>query len=208
MPTTSTGVEIIEPKTLVTSPTAQSSVMIWDRVVRLFHWTVALGCIANLTVLRELKAPHRYVGYVILAAIAFRLTWGVVGSRHARFSDFVPGLKELSNYLKALLQRREPRYLGHNPAGATMMVALIGLVTLCGATGWMMGLDSFWGARWVEGLHEGAANLILIMAILHVLAALIESWRHRENLILSMITGLKRPPNGTDVYHAPAPDRR
>ena len=70
----------------------------------------------------------------------------------------------------------------------------------------MMGLDAFWGLRWVETLHETLANTILVMAILHVLAALIESWRHRENLVLAMVTGLKRAPRGNDVHHAPAVD--
>jgi cytochrome b len=167
---------------------------------------VALGCIANLTVLREVKSVHRYVGYVILAAVAVRLIWGFVGARHARFSDFTPSPARLLGYLKALVRRQEPRYVGHNPAGALMIFGLIGLVTACGITGWMMGLDAFWGVGWVETLHEAAANLILAMAILHVLAALIESWRHRENLVLAMVTGLKRAPEGNDVCHAPVVD--
>lgn len=188
------------------APRAPTRVKVWDPVVRLFHWTVALGCIANLTVLRELKSAHRYVGYVILAAVAIRLVWGVVGSRHARFADFAPSPRRLLDYLSALVRGREPRYVGHNPAGAVMMLALIGLVGACGVTGWMMGLDAFWGVGWVEALHEGAANAILVLAVVHVLAALVESWRHRENLILSMMTGLKRAPQGNDVCHAPAAD--
>jgi cytochrome b len=188
------------------TPPPPGRVKVWDPIVRLFHWTVALGCIANLTVLREVKSVHRYVGYVILAAVAIRLVWGFVGSKHAKFSDFTPSPGRLFGYLKALLRRREPRYIGHNPAGAVMMLALIGLVVVCGVTGWMMGLDAFWGVRWVESLHEGAANFILVMAILHVLAALIESWRHRENLVLAMVTGLKRAPKGSDVCHAPVVD--
>lgn len=188
------------------APRAPARVKVWDPVVRLFHWTVALGCIANLTVLRELKSAHRYVGYVILAAVAIRLVWGVVGSRHARFADFAPSPRRLLDYLSALVRGREPRYVGHNPAGAVMMLALIGMVGACGVTGWMMGLDAFWGVGWVEALHEGAANAILVLAVVHVLAALVESWRHRENLILSMMTGLKRAPQGNDVCHAPAAD--
>lgn len=188
------------------APRAPARVRVWDPLVRLFHWTVALGCIANLTVLRELKSAHRYVGYVILAAVAIRLVWGVVGSRHARFADFAPSPRRLLDYLSALVRGREPRYVGHNPAGAVMMLALIGLVGACGVTGWMMGLDAFWGVGWVEALHEGAANAILVLAVVHVLAALVESWRHRENLILSMMTGLKRAPQGNDVCHAPAAD--
>jgi cytochrome b len=188
----------------LTPPPPPARVKVWDPVVRLFHWTVALGCVANLTVLREVKSVHRYVGYVMLAAVAVRLVWGLVGGRHARFSDFVPSPGRLLGYLKALARREEPRYIGHNPAGALMMLALIGLVAACGITGWMMGLDAYWGVGWVETLHEVAANSILGLAILHVLAALVESWRHRENLVLAMVTGLKRAPQGNDVSHAPA----
>ena len=189
---------------LALSPPAR--VRVWDPVVRLFHWTVAFGCIANLTVLREVKSVHRYVGYAILAAVAIRLVWGLVGSRHARFRDFAPSPQRLFTYLKSLLQGREPRYLGHNPAGAMMMLALVVLVLICGITGWMMGLDVFWGELWVEQVHEVFANAILGLAVLHVIAALAESWRHRENLILAMVTGLKRSPKGSDVCHAPSAD--
>ena len=190
----------------LTPPPPPARVKVWDPVVRLFHWTLALGCIANLTVLREVKSVHRYVGYAILAAVAVRLVWGFLGTQHARFSDFTPSPRRLGGYLLALARGREPRYVGHNPAGTLMMLALIALVSACGVTGWMMGLDAFWGLRWVETLHETLANTILVMAILHVLAAVIESWRHRENLVLAMVTGLKRAPRGNDVHHAPAVD--
>ena len=178
-------------------------VKVWDPVVRVFHWTLALGCIANLTVLREVEPVHEFVGYVILVAIAIRILWGFVGSRHARFTDFLTGPRTLAAYLGALMQGRAPRYVGHNPAGAVMMVVLIALATTCGVTGVMMEQDAFWGEEWVEEIHETAANLILIMAIVHVLAALVESWHHRENLIRSMITGRKRAARGTDIDHAP-----
>lgn len=183
-------------------------VKVWDPVVRLFHWTLALGCIANLTVLREAEGPHTVVGYVLLAALGIRVLWGVVGSRHARFSDFVPSPARLAGYLRALSRGQEPRYLGHNPAGAAMMLALMALVAATGLTGWMMGLDAFWGESWLEDIHEALANVILIMAALHVLGALVESWRHRENLIAAMVTGWKRPASGTDVDHAAAARRR
>ena len=190
----------------LTPPPPPARVKVWDPIVRLFHWTVVLGCIANLTVLREVKSVHRYVGYVILAAVVIRLVWGFVGTRHARFSDFAPSPRRLLGYLKALVRGQEPRYVGHNPAGALMIFALIALVTTCGISGWMMGLDAYWGVKWVEILHEAAANAILAMAIIHILAALVESWRHRENLILAMVTGLKRAPQGNDVSHAPLAD--
>lgn len=196
------------PATRLDAPAPAPRVKVWDPVVRLFHWTLALGCIANLTVLREAEAAHRIVGYVVVAALMVRLLWGVIGSRHARFADFAPGPRRLVGYLAAFIRGREPRYLGHNPAGAVMMLALMMLAGICGATGWMMGLDAFWGDRRIEAAHKLAANMILIMAGLHVLAALAESWRHRENLIAAMITGWKRAPSGTDVDHATVANRR
>lgn len=188
------------------APPTPPRVKVWDPLVRVFHWTLALGCLANLTILREAEAPHRYVGYLVGGALAVRLLWGAFGSRHARFGDFVPGPGRLAAYLGLLIRRQEPRYLGHNPAGAVMMLALMALAATCGITGWMMGLDAFWGDRRVETVHEAAANLILALALLHVAAALLESWRHRENLIGAMITGWKRAPTGNDVDHAAPAD--
>lgn len=193
------------------SPTLNSAatdVMVWDPVVRLFHWTLALGCIANLTILREIESAHELVGYVILGAIAIRLVWGFVGSAHARFSDFIPGPRRLAGYFEDLVRGKAQRYVGHNPAGALMMLVLIALAVVAGLTGVMMEQEAYWGEEWVEEIHETAANLILLMAAAHVLAALVESWHHRENLVRSMITGRKRGATGTDVDHASPPDRR
>ena len=188
------------------SPTVRT-IRVWDPVVRLFHWLMAAGFVANMFVLEEGKRLHRWAGYAILAAIAVRLIWGFIGPVHARFSDFVPAPRRLLIYSKALLARREPRYVGHNPAAAVMMAALVGLMVLCGVTGWMQGLDAYWGVKWVRELHEATANAILMLAGLHVAAAIVESVRHRENLVWSMITGRKRAPSGDDVVHAPASGR-
>ncbi len=183
-------------------------VRVWDWLVRLFHWTVAGGVIANLAFLRHAEGPHRYVGYAVLAALLVRIVWGFVARGHARFASFVPGPRGLTAYLRAMLARREPRYIGHNPAGAAMILLLMALLATIGATGWMMGLDRFWGVGWVETLHEVAANMLIGAVTLHVIGAIVESIRHRENLPLAMITGYKRAARGTDIDHAPAARRR
>ena len=192
--------QVVSPSALLADVT---QVKVWDPVVRIFHWTLALGCIANLTVLRDVQPAHEIVGYVILGAIAIRILWGFVGSAHARFSDFIPGPRKLLDYLGSRVRGKAPRYVGHNPGGALMMLALVGLATICSVTGVMMEQDAFWGVEWVEDFHKSAANLILALAVFHVLAALVESWHHRENLIRAMITGRKRVATGTDVDHAP-----
>jgi cytochrome b len=181
--------------------------MVWDPVVRVVHWLVAFGCIANLSVLKDADDVHEYVGYAVLGAVLIRLVWAVIGSRHARYSDFVPTMPEMRTYLRLLVRGREPRYVGHNPAGALMMMFLVVLVIVCGVSGWMMGLDRFWGELWVQLVHEWSANLILIGALLHVAGAIVESLRHRENLILAMITGRKRAATGSDVCKSPDADR-
>ncbi|WP_287459757.1 cytochrome b/b6 domain-containing protein [Sphingomonas sp.] len=185
---------------------SRGRVKVWDPIVRLFHWTVAGGVIANLTFLKHEETPHIYVGYAVVTALAIRLIWGVIGRRHARFASFVPSPFELLRYFRAMAARREPRYIGHNPAGGAMIVVLLVLLATVGTSGWMMGLDRFWGVGWVETLHETAANVLIGAVALHVIGAIVESVRHRENLPLAMVTGYKRAPTGTDIDHAPAPD--
>lgn len=182
-------------------------VVVWDSVVRLFHWLVVAGFMANMFVAEEGKLIHRWIGYEILALIVVRLVWGFVGTAYARFSNFVPTPSTLRRYARALLAGREPRYLGHNPAAAIMMIVLVLLLVFCGVTGWMQGLDAFWGSEWVQDLHKISAYAILALAGVHALAAVVESLRHHENLVWSMITGRKRAPAGSDIDHAAASRR-
>ena len=92
-------------------------------------------------------------------------------------------------------------------AGAAMIVLLLILLAVIGTSGWMMGLDAFWGVAWVEELHETAANVLIGAVALHVIGAIAESLRHHENLPLAMITGYKRAASGTDIDNAPASGR-
>ncbi|NYZ11971.1 cytochrome B [Azospirillum sp. RWY-5-1] len=175
------------------SPAEPATVPVWDRFVRVFHWSVVAGCAANSFALEGGKLPHEIVGYAVAALVAARLVWGFVGTRHARFVDFVPGPATLAAHLKALLQGREPRTRGHNPAAAVMILALMAVLAVLGVTGWMTTLDAFWGAEWLEETHELLADALQLMVLVHAAAAVLESLRHRENLVLAMITGRKRP---------------
>jgi cytochrome b len=180
------------------------TVHVWDPLVRIFHWTVVLGVLLNSFLVEGGKAPHRYVGYVVATALAIRITWGFIGSAHARFSDFVVSPVAVVRHLAAVLAGRDRRYVGHNPAGGAMILALIGLLAVTCLTGWMQGLDAFWGVEWVQEAHKIFANLILALAAVHALAAIVESFAHRENLVLAMITGRKLRADGTGIDHAGA----
>ncbi len=165
---------------------------VWDIVVRLFHWsTVTLFVLAYL--IERPRDLHEALGNALMAILAIRVVWGFVGTRHARFSDFVPTPAAFLRYLRDLAAGNERRHLGHNPAGGAMVVALMLVLAGIGVSGWMMGLDSFWGASWVEELHEGLVGFALLLVTLHVAGVIYESVRHGENLVRAMITGKKRP---------------
>lgn len=167
-------------------------VKIWDPAVRIFHWgLVAAFAVAYFTA-DDYRDVHEWAGYVALGLIAFRLVWGVIGSRYARFSDFVPGPKRLKEYVRLALKGREPRHLGHNPAAAIMILFLLLATSVIGISGWLLTTDWGWGSGVLEEVHEISVNVTLVAIALHVSAAIYESIHHRENLIRAMFTGYKR----------------
>lgn len=171
---------------------ADRQVRVWDLFVRLFHWSLVLCFFGAYFSTENIGWPHKAFGYATVALVAARVIWGFVGTRYARFSNFVPGPHRLLRYARALLHRREPRHLGHNPAGSVMILFLLCLVTAIGITGWMLTLDAFWGNGTVEELHVLFVDATLIAIAIHVSANLYASVRHRENLVASMVTGNKR----------------
>lgn len=176
-----------------------SEVRVWDTFVRLFHWSLVLGFIIAWASGDEWDDLHFAVGYFILGLLALRIVWGLVGTRYARFSQFVRGPEAVKTYLRKILTGREPRYIGHNPAGGAMVVALIVTMTATGLSGWMTTLDAFWGLKWVEEMHEILANFMIFLVSLHVAGVLLASLRHRENLVRAMFTGRKRRPTTADI---------
>ena len=165
-------------------------VRVWDPGVRLFHWSLVTS-VASAWCLVDPRWLHRRIGYVVIGLIAFRLVWGVVGSRHARWADFIPGPVRLISYLAAMARGRERRTLGHNPAGAAMIVALLVLLSGICATGVTMGLNRWFGQEWVEHWHKGMVNGLLVLVALHLGGVVLASLRHRENLVAAMIHGQK-----------------
>lgn len=175
------------------------TVKVWDVAVRVFHWSL-VGCFAAAWASADAwDAFHEVMGYAAVTLVAFRLLWGLVGGRYARFGQFVRRPTAVFAYLGQMLRGREGRYIGHNPAGGAMVVALLVMMTVTGVTGWMGTLDAFWGYEWVEELHEGVANGLLLMVAIHVAGVLFASFRHGENLVRAMISGSKRAPAEGDV---------
>jgi cytochrome b len=172
------------------TPSNAPRVKVWDIAVRLFHWSLVMSVTATY-LLSEQRSLHRKLGYVVLGLIAFRLIWGLIGTHHARFANFIPGPRRLLSYLRDIALDREARHLGHNPAGAAMIVALLVTLTAIGATGYMMGMDRYFGQEWVEDAHELLVNGLIVLIVLHLIGVAVASLRHRENLVVAMVTGLK-----------------
>lgn len=172
-------------------PAKTTRILVWDVPVRVFHWLLAASFAgAYLTAESEhWRLVHVTLGYTFAGLIAFRLVWGVLGTRHARFASFVRGPVAVGRYLGALLRGRPEHHAGHNPAGAVAVVALLLLGGAVAASGWATYND--FGPGWLEDVHETAANLMLALVGVHVVAVVATSWLHRENLVAAMITGIK-----------------
>jgi cytochrome b len=167
------------------------TIRVWDGFVRLFHWSLVASFFTAWAFTEQIGLVHKAAGYIALALVAMRVVWGFIGSRHARFAEFVPSPRQLRDYLRAWVRAQEPRHAGHNPLGALMILFLLVAVVTIGVSGWMLTFDAFWGNEIVEGVHLRAVDLTLLAVGIHVLANVFASVRHRENLILSMVTGRK-----------------
>lgn len=169
-------------------------IRVWDLPTRIFHWTLALSFAgAWLTSESErLQSLHLMLGYTFAGLIGFRLVWGLVGSRYARFASFLFGPAQVKSYLKSLLRNKPEHHLGHNPAGALAIFLMLGLALAVIASGLAAYQDI--GGESLEELHEGFAVAMLVVVLIHIAGVAVSSVLHRENLVRAMLTGWKRGP--------------
>ncbi len=166
-------------------------ILVWDLPVRVGHWLMVGGFIlAWLTSESEsLRLVHVIAGATVFAVAIFRLPWGFIGSRYARFTDFVRGPTAVKAYAAGLMKLEPAHHVGHNPAGGWAIVLLLGLGTLCGASGWAIYNDV--GGHWLEELHEGLAATMLTVVLVHLVGVFTGSVLHGENLVSAMLSGRK-----------------
>lgn len=172
------------------APSATGAVRVWDPFVRLFHWSL-VACVVFNFLFEDPKAVHEVVGYVATGLVVARVLWGLVGTRHARFADFWPTPARVAGHVRDLLAGRTPFHAGHNPLGALMMLALMALVLALGLTGWLQTTDAYFGAHWLEEVHEAFANTLMGLAGLHAAAAILMGRLERVRLVRAMVTGVK-----------------
>jgi cytochrome b len=172
--------------------TNPSRVLVWDWPVRAFHGGFALLFVLAYALgdSERWRNVHVALGYGVLALIAFRILWGLVGTRPARFAAFLRGPGAVARYLAGVVRGQPAAHTGHNPAGGWAIVALLGLGAATGISGWLRYQDL--GGERMEDLHELLAGAWLGLVVIHIAAVVLSSVLHRENLPLAMLTGRKR----------------
>jgi cytochrome b len=195
---------------------------LWDPVVRLTHWGIAVAVLLNAAVNEGGSLLHVSLGWMVMALLLLRLVWGVLGPAEARFSAFPPNPLAALGHLRQLVSGLVRDYPSHNPAGALMayafwamlgLVTVTGLVMTSGATPMQVAADKAsvasgdWSAliraegdadddspfaEAAEEIHEMAANLLLFLAALHLAGVAVESRALRRSLVAPMLFGSRR----------------
>ncbi|MBS7538651.1 cytochrome b/b6 domain-containing protein [Ancylobacter lacus] len=195
---------------------ARPTTLAWDLPTRLSKWTLAV--LVGLAFASRYYGDanlvwHMWNGLAILVVLVFRLLWGVVGGSTARFAGFVAGPRAVVGYVAGLLKGRPRHYLGHNPAGGWMVVALLVLVGAQAVTGLfttddimidgpMVRVAAGWVVERASVLHQDLFQYLLVLLGLHVAANLAYSLLGRDNLVLAMLSGRKPAGHYVDVASA------
>jgi cytochrome b len=174
-------------------------IRVWDPFVRLFHWTFALSFAVAWISAEDFERLHEAAGYAAGALALARVVWGFVGPGYARFSAFVRPPGAVAAHLKAMLEGSEARFVGHNPAGGAMIVLLLAAMTAAATTGWLLTTDWFWGSLAMKRAHSALAHGLVLLVLAHLAGVALASFRHKENLVRSMVFGDKRAAGPGDV---------
>ena len=201
--------------------TSENRIKVWDIAVRLFHWSLLVFFVLSYISAEFSEEIHVITGYIVFGLVVFRLLWGVIGSHYARFSQFVYGPARVKRYLRQFMRARPEHYYGHNPAGGWAVVFMLTMLLLISYTGMKIeavegeGLlaqqsvslvktvyadndeaeyeeeesadHEFW-----EDIHEVLVNIMLVFVVFHIVAVLVSSGMHEENLVKAMVTGYKK----------------
>lgn len=178
---------------------------VWDLPVRIFHWSLVLA-VAGAWLTQQLGASyfvyHLWCGYAVLVLVGFRIVWGLVGTRHARFWNFVRNPLATARYAMGALRGRHVPHVGHNPLGALMVIALLAALLTQAVLG-LFGNDEIYNLGPLNGYvssergiemtswHRRLFDWILWAIGLHVAAVILHRVAAGENLVRAMFTGRK-----------------
>jgi cytochrome b len=179
-------------------------ILVWDIPTRLFHWLLVAAIAYSwyaIEILEDLK-QHFMAGYCILTLLLFRIVWGIVGTYHARFINFIYPLSEVRSYFGRSSGKAKKQYLGHNPAGGVSVIAMLVFILIQISTGLFSTDDYYFGplyglvsdatASTITEIHHLNFNIITGLIALHILAIVLYRIVKKERLIGAMFTGRKR----------------
>jgi len=198
-----------EPRSRPPADDGHTDVPVWDVPVRVFHWSIVLMLVALVATGLgggDWLAWHMRVGQLLLALVVFRVLWGFVGSRNARFGAFVRGPRDVLRYAKSLRGEHEA-HATHNPLGAWMVLALVAALLVQAGTGLFTNDDVLWDGPLVKrvtketsdaisSIHRRFWWVLVALAAMHVTAVVSYLVVFRENLARAMFSGRKRLPPG------------
>ncbi len=179
--------------------------LVWDLPLRVFHWLLVLSVTASWATGKigsDVRQYHMWLGYWMLGLLTFRLLWGVLGTRHSRFWSFIPTPASVVRYTRDVLKGQASASIGHNPLGSLMIFLMLAMLITQVVSGLFVDDDVFYAGpyshvvhsetvEFFEGLHHKIANWIVVLALLHVLAALYHTYMLKEPIIDAMVTGKK-----------------
>lgn len=166
-------------------------VLVWDFATRLFHWLLVLFVVICFFTGEDeglIFAVHAYAGFIVLMLLVFRAGWGIAGSRHSLFWDFIFSWPTVWRYTKSLLRFRPEHYVGHNPLGGWMVVLMLILLAAATLSGFLVVAS---GARWLDDFHEASGSLMQVLVLAHIAGVLVGQILVGEKLVQAMITGRK-----------------
>ncbi|WP_428774939.1 cytochrome b/b6 domain-containing protein [Vibrio sp.] len=142
--------------------------MMWDKVVRFTHWSVAMLFLANYAITEEGSIVHQWVGYTLIGLVLVRLIWGLIVNSPARLSAIRPSPSMAIEHLIEVFETRKDHHEGHNPAGAVMIWCMWCGLMVTGITGYLAYSEQLLDMEWMESIHEVAANVTFICVCIHV----------------------------------------
>lgn len=162
----------------------------WNIVTRLSHWLIAIPVLLDFFI-EGGEISHKILGYIALAAVVFRFAWGFFTKDEANFSSFPLNAKKTFEYAKSAFTKNKIHYSGHNPLASWVYIIIWMLVLALGITGFMMGLDRYWGEAWLEEFHEALSNALILLVAFHFIGLILDSWKFKRKTWLGMFTGKK-----------------